>query len=62
VETAAYFIVASMSSAEYGIPGVSSSAPSCVIRYMSSREKPGPSIDAIGSKLMVVPARNGPTG
>src|SRR5271156_2804444 len=57
-----YFIAASISSAEYGTPGVSNSAPSLVMMYMSSRKNPWPSIEAIGSKLMVVPGLSGPTG
>src|SRR5579863_2334733 len=57
-----YRMAASISSAEYGTPGVRSSAPSFVIRYMSSRKNPCPSTEAIGSKLIVVPALNGPEG
>jgi len=41
---------------------VSSSAPSLVMRYMSSRKNPWPSTEAIGSKLIVVPCLSGPTG
>src|SRR5271168_4857981 len=57
-----YFIAASISSAEYGTPGVSNSAPSLVMMYMSSRKNPWPSMEAIGSKLIVVPGLSGPTG
>jgi len=54
-----YRIALSMSAAEYGTPGVSSSEPDGVMRYMSSRKNAWPSTDAIGSKLMVVPAWSG---
>src|ERR1700730_2170513 len=56
-----YLLIAtSISSAEYGTPGVSSSAPSLVMRYMSSRKNPWPPIEALGSKLIVFPALRGP--